>query len=379
MQAYAVLMLVAASIAVVAGVQDRTSAYPWIPTFPDSTAKFPAQDESNPPRRTQLLAESANEFGIDSNGAGVKIIRAPKFDHEVRMFDQDRECSAIYEVELDPVWTTQGNDIGMLPPHGKNMAEVLEGNVNFKDKIAQLQAKATWAKDWTKYPYPNDATKQAQAAAQYKPTALSEPRATPLGFKQDVMRYGHEICIRVKNVGRRWVEIMAQSSLPDQQICVSDWKKEHLGENPVQETCGNGALVMCRDSALEYPDTRDTSGRPSSSSPDQLLAGEDMTLKLFCKDSCDFDDMEIFWRITASNEEPKCQRFDNAGKCVEYTQPDAENWCMMREGDDFPSSLLQPYPENYVPPPVFELRSAGSAVVASVWLAALACILALVF
>eukprot|EP00051_Salpingoeca_urceolata_P011747 m.145980 g.145980 ORF g.145980 m.145980 type:complete len:109 (+) comp17236_c0_seq2:1110-1436(+) len=62
-----------------------------------------------------------------------------------------------------------------------------------------------------------------------------------------------------------------------------------------------------------------------------------------------------------------------------WQQPDAENWCGKRDGDDFPSSLLSPYSENYVEPPVFAQVSAASSVAVSVWMLALAAILACLF
>eukprot|EP00051_Salpingoeca_urceolata_P011752 m.146033 g.146033 ORF g.146033 m.146033 type:complete len:372 (+) comp17236_c0_seq6:229-1344(+) len=347
-------------------------AYPWIPTFPD--------DDKTPSGRTNLLRESQADFGIGSSGAGIDIIRPPKFPHEVREYAKDRECSAIYLVTLSSEWTTQGNDKGMLPPHGKNMVEIVRENaLNFRDD--GNRANGNWGKDWTSYPYPKDAAKQAQAAVEFKPSALTEARATPLGFKQDVMHYGHDICLRVRGVGRRWVEIMAQSSLPDQQICVSDWKKEDLGENPVQSTCGNGAVRMCRDSALEYADTREQPDQ-TNQLPVQEDLQDEMLLKIHCKDSCDFDDMEMFWRITASQLKATCDGVLSAdGKSCSgpWQQPDAENWCGKRDGDDFPSSLLSPYSENYVEPPVFAQVSAASSVAVSVWMLALAAILACLF
>ena len=75
-------------------------------------------------------------------------------------------------------------------------------------------------------------------------------------------------------------------------------------------------------------------------------------LMFYCKENCDATDMDFYWRIMSSHQTFATNDMQE--------KSDNEDWCMYRRGDDYPSSLLQPYPDNYQPPPVFE-GSTGSA------------------
>ena len=62
--------------------------------------------------------------------------------------------------------------------------------------------------DYSKYPYQNDAVKQALAASGMTVTALLDGTGTPIGFKMDVLRMYNSVCVRILNVKNRWVEVM---------------------------------------------------------------------------------------------------------------------------------------------------------------------------
>jgi hypothetical protein len=282
----------------------------------------------------------------------VVVNRAPVNEYELRSrFTTDMECTAIYTVNLEAQFTTQGNDLGMLAAHG--------ADTRIPNEDPRLQnfggiggLKPNIGTDWRGHPFPTDSVKQAAARAQQSVTALTEvTTATPWGFQRDMLHMYHAVCVNVRGVQGRWVEIMAESLQPDQQICVQDWKRPNLAENPLQSACGNGNLYVCRESANEIT----SSGTYK----------DEMAVKFFCQDSCDDPYFEFYWRITASQLKP-----------VEGVQPDGENWCGMRAGDDFPSSLLDPYPENYDEPPVFgRSRSSASTAVSSLLVAALVAVL----
>jgi len=260
----------------------------------------------------------------------------------------NEECTSIYTITLEPQWTTQANDIAHSPPHGKNTLGYgsIEPNrwVDWTVPITQIGA------DYTNQPFANNPDKQAQAKAKFSVTALTEPSATPLGFISATSRMYHSVCVRVRNVGRRWVELMVQTTNPNQQMCVPDWRPDNitesrpnLQENPFQESCGKGDLYVCR------------------SSPNQLISTgvweDKMNVKFYCRDSCDDPMFNFYFRITASQEIPKTTVNG------QWVQPDGEDWCMYRKSDDYPSTLLNPYPANYIPPVVFASSTSSASTI----------------
>lgn len=260
---------------------------------------------------------------------------------------EHRECTAIYTVNLEPGLTVQGNDIGMLPAQGvdttitpddpewENFRPWTEGNPH-----------RTFGENNERQPFRDNPSRQARAEDMNSVTALTEVDATPLGFQRDTLRMYHAVCVHVRGVYSRWVEIMAESLQPDQQICVRDWDRPDLAENVLQETCGNGNLYMCRDSTNNV--------KSDGTFEDK------MSVKFYCQDSCDDPDFEFYWRIVASQEKP--MRVRNPDTNREYwQQPDGENWCAHRKGDDFPSSLLKPYPVNYQEPVIFASTESASS------------------
>eukprot|EP00730_Choanoeca_flexa_P011846 TRINITY_DN2845_c0_g1_i1.p1 TRINITY_DN2845_c0_g1~~TRINITY_DN2845_c0_g1_i1.p1 ORF type:complete len:314 (+),score=78.51 TRINITY_DN2845_c0_g1_i1:98-1039(+) len=272
--------------------------------------------------------------------------------YEARTESDHQECTAIYNVKLEGRHTTQGNDLGMTATHGKD-TRISPSDPRYQN-FASAGINGPIGRDWRNYPFPNSVEKQAAAARRQSVTALTEDTATPMGFVRSVMYEYHSVCVNVEGVYNRWVEIMAESLKPDQQICVMDWKRPNLAENPLQMACGNGELYACRESANEV-----------IGAGNGFTYKDDMAVKFFCQDSCDDSEFEFYWRIVASQMKPAPGNNDIA---MDARQPDGENWCATREGDDYPSSLLQPYPDNYDAPAIFERsESSASSVVASVF------------
>lgn len=253
----------------------------------------------------------------------------------------DKICTAIYLINLRPEYTTQGNDIAMLQPHGKNTSGFGTLFPNWANTGIDV---TTVGADYTKFPFPTDVAKQSLAASMFSVTALTDPTGTPIGFKLDTMRMYYSVCVQVRGVTNRWIEIMAQTPQPDRKVCVSDWRPDNTGrtnlnQNPFQSSCGQGHLYTCRSSPNE-PNV------------------DNMNIR-FYGENTDDEQFSFYWRVVASQLPPVTSA---------NVQPDGETFCLYRKGDDYPSSLLQPYPQDYVPPPVFELStSAAMSLSVSVW------------
>ena len=175
-------------------------------------------------------------------------------------------------VNLDAQFAVQGGDLGMLPPMGKNTT-------------------AFGGQNYIGYPFPNDPVKQARAAAMNSVTALTESTggftnlndAYPLGFQTDTLRYDYYICVYVKNVYNRWVEIMVESD--DRSVCVSDWRKPPNAATPTTTSCGTSQLYVCRESGnmVQGSSWSDT-----------------MAVAFYCSGiGCESSDYNFKWRIMA--------------------------------------------------------------------------------
>ncbi len=176
-------------------------------------------------------------------------------------------------VDLQSKYTVQGSDLGMLPPMGKDTT-------------------AFGGSNYINFPFPRDAAKQANAVSRNSVTALTESTggrtelndAYPLGFHADVLEYEYSICVEVRNVYNRWIEIMAEA--PDRAVCVSDWKKTSTAANPTQTSCSTGMLYSCRESGNAI--------QPGGSFEDSV------NLRFYCTGAtCDSSDFAFRWRIVA--------------------------------------------------------------------------------
>lgn len=272
-----------------------------------------------------------------------QVIRAPMTGSEAMAQATDKICTAIYLITLQPQYTTQGNDLGMLQPHGINSTGYgalyplnwANSGVNINNVGA----------DYSKYPFPNDVAKQSLASSMFSVTALTDPTGTPIGFKMETMRMYYSVCVQVRGVFNRWVEIMAQTPQPDRKICVSDWKpdntvRSNMNANPFLTSCGQGHLYSCRGSPNEATSTG---------------FADTMNIR-FYGENTDDESYSFYWRVVASQLPPVPSPF----AANTYVQPDGEMFCLYRKGTDYPSSLLRPYPQDYVPPPVFELSTSSA-------------------
>ena len=252
------------------------------------------------------------------------------------------ECTSMFTVTPEARYSTQGNDLGMTETHGVDTRIPMSDPryANFND-VPGFGNSLRIGADYREYPI-NSNTDPSQAAAiralaraQASVPALLEEGATPHGFVRATAREYFAVCVTVKQTKNRWLEIMAESVQPDQQICVTDWNRPCLAENPCQEACGNGNLYACLESPVAQSASSNT----------------DVGYKFYCRDSCDDPDFEFYWRIVASQMQ-----------ATNGAQPDGENWCGMRDGDDYPSALLEPYPQRYDRPAVFAAFGQGASV-----------------
>lgn len=320
------------------------------------------------------------EYQYDSRTTiptGVRVLRPPLTPEQADECDpeQSPECSVIYEVNLSPEWTTgeNCNDLGMLPPHGRNQklcyARDKEGNsVNGLSQVENdfWYAKRGSLRDYTTHPFPDNPNKQSVAAGANAHTSLMEPTkncykqdtdwrgltddenpfnnkcAFPLGFMSDTIIKHKAICVKVKGAEGRWVEIMAASASGSNggSFCASDW-----GSAGEEQACTKeGDLYECREA-----------GRS------QVKEGSahEMHIKFQAFDNIDDAEMGIHWRIVASKL-PEGQ----TGKGKE--EKDAEDWCQFRDAADFPMSLMGAYPKNFAGNPVFDVEESSASGLASV-------------
>jgi hypothetical protein len=246
------------------------------------------------------------------------------------------ECTSIFSVDLEAQYSNQGNDISMTQTQGKDTRiPMTDPRYNNFNDLPGWGTTLVIGFDYRNFPFPNNTAVQAQAAAAYSVPSLTQPSGTPMGFVQATSRMYYSVCVNVIGTYGRWVEIMAEVLHSQQQICVSDWNRVQLNTNPWQETCGNGYVYECRESPMEVGENQNDA----------------VGFQFYCKEECDDASFNFYFRFSAS----QLPTADGAN------QPDAADWCMMRDGDDYPSSLLNPYPVNYVPPPVFGTSTGGAS------------------
>eukprot|EP00911_Craspedida_sp_UC1_P000258 UC1_evm1s197 len=255
-----------------------------------------------------------------------------------------QDCSSLYRVELSATYTSQGNDLGHSPVHGMdtkyedpdNMSEedfikksiVQDIKKSFGGEYSNLDAIGN---KWQNMPFSDNANKQAAAKAVQSKTALTEdpPKvvngnaagafednsgATPLGFIEARLHMYYGVCV---------------------------------------EACAQGELYQCRDGDIKLTGSRVQNGvqimqYPATGNVNDVnnkgrVGESNLFFKFYCRENCDDPDVKFRWRISAHQEKP--QSINNI-----FFQKDGEDWCASRKGDDFPSSLLDPYPVDYDEP-----------------------------
>lgn len=272
---------------------------------------------------------------------GMKVLRSPMGADRSNLCAASPECTAIYEVTLQQKFSSgppNCNDIGMLPAHGRDMREC--------EKIAPKLYSANSQKDFTSHPFPDDVVKQNSAARKNSHTALEEETkecwkddhcAFPLGFMSDAILKSKAVCVRVKGVQDKWVEIMASSRQGSDggSFCVKDWGKES------EQACTKeGDLYQCRESGNANFGTNNFE--------------DEMRIMFFAQDNIDDAHMNIHWRIAASNL-PK----------INNEEKDAEDWCQYRDASDYPLSLAGAYPFGFDGNPVFDKAEDSASTVTS--------------
>lgn len=304
------------------------------------------------------------------------VQRPPMSPEQASLCTNHPECTAMYRITLSPTYTSGApncNDLGMLPPHGRNQTDcktendvannliyngLTEKEVKFWEKVGGLE-------NYHKHPFPNNGIKQSVAKGANAETALMEESsncfdarghrdwggiwgssgqapapndncAFPLGFMSDTIVKNKAICVTVEGAEGRWVEIMASSRTGSDggSFCVSDWGPE--GEE--QACTKEGDLYECREA-----------GRSQSGN-----AKHEMKVKFQAFDNIDDAQMEIYWRIVASKL-PEGTTGDN-----DNTEKDAEDWCQYRDAADFPMSLMGAYPLEFGGNPVFDIDTSSA-------------------
>jgi len=334
----------------------------------------------------------------DSTIDTFRVIRPPLTTEQSNLCSpaNSPECSVIYEVTLTPEYTTgppNCNDLGMLPPHGRNQEICADPTKNqleeTESKYWENNARKSKLGDYTNHPFPNDPIKQSVAAGANAHTSLMEETANcfkmdskwlattddntnkrnedrpngelnrqcafPLGFASDTILKNKAVCVKVKGAEGRWVEIMAASAGGSSggSFCASDWGAE--GEE--QACTKEGDLYECREA-----------GRSQSGGSEH-----EMRVKFQAFDNIDDAHLGINWRIVAS-------KLPEGSTGVPGEEKDAEDWCQFRDAADYPMSLMGAYPKNFKGNPVFDIkRSSGAGLVpaAAAVLAAVGAALAL--
>lgn len=271
-----------------------------------------------------LTDQQALSAGASQNG-GIIVLRSPTQPSRISNCNYPK-CTAIYRVNLNAAYTTQCNDFGMVSPDGLNQTKC--NTVPIFQKAGMV--------DNTNSPHAKNPEYQDAAAALFSVTALTSPTATPLGFHADTLIEYYGVCVQVFGVSdpvvpNRWVEIMAQSKQQDRQFCVTDFDNPALHDNPIELSCGGGEIYTCRYNK----------GIPTGAVPYPPLK-----LMFHCQDSCEQTNVDFYWRIVSS--------WVASTDATQTENQDHEDWCKHRLGIDYPTSLLHPYPANYVPPPVFQ-------------------------
>jgi len=156
----------------------------------------------------------------------------------------------------------------------------------------------------------------------------------PAGFRPYILYQFNEppICITVPNSGDKKVEILIQSVVEDTRLCIHDASDIGYANNDVGnvDTCAMGNLYACFTAAeVDRNDTYD-----------------DFSFYVYCKESCETDDVDLWLRVRTSN-----QTWETGKSGVD---DDLEMWCEMEKGTVVTDSvgdehLYFTYPEDLIP------------------------------
>lgn len=285
-----------------------------------------------------------NDFiTYDGESTGVRVERHPVSPTVAHLCDADVECSAKYVLTLSGRYVTgeMCNDLGALPPHGVDQTKCTE-----TDSVVYP---ATQMDNYVGHPFPTDGVKQSVAREARSVTALTESGeectsskgngtnahcAFPLGFKSDIIVKNLGVCVEVRGVQDKWVEIMAQSKEGSNggSFCALNRNSQIDSESGCTV---NGDLIVRMDSGISDPD-------------------DTLKLMFVAQDNKDDSEIGILWRIVASHV--KSTNGEVAGE-----DKDAEDWTLYRSGGDYPAALMAITPENYSPDPVYEESTGSSA------------------
>jgi len=135
----------------------------------------------------------------------------------------------------------------------------------------------------------------------------------PAGFRSYTLVEFNEppVCMSVPNSGDKKVEILIETVVEDAHICIHDASDIGFANNDVGnvDTCGMGLLYACF-TAAEAEDDANTY--------------EDFSFYVYCKESCEASDVDIWLRVRTSTQTWQ------AGKTG--VDDDLEMWCEMEKG-----------------------------------------------
>lgn len=293
---------------------------------------------------TACSASSGEYITYDGDRTGIQVLRHPVSPEVAELCDTDVECGARYIAHLSFDFVTGGpncNDVAMLPPHGIDQREctAVDGTAYPTNKM----------KDLRRHPFPNNGVKQSLAMEAGSTTALLESGincrttagngdntqcAFPYGFKTDMIHKRLGICVEVRNVQDRWVEIKAepQPGSGGASFCVRDRNA------PIDQELGCTVAAGLHEI------------RESGNS----VGTDNMNVIFYAQDNTDDSEINIWWRITGSH--------------VVTSDPDptsgegeAENWSLHRSANDFPDSFGDRYAKTHQGFPVFQASTGSSA------------------
>jgi hypothetical protein len=383
-----------------------------------AAAALAASVSAQEPSYCKLNNRQPLHYNIPGRSSEIKsfqVIRPPLTAEQAEKCAPENypECTAIYEIHLTPEFTSgppNCNDIGMLPPHGRDQRVCADPKRNglspveskFWEDPTQWEPKDRNRRnvlvDFSKHPFPDNSIKQSVAAGANAHTALMEETkncfqsngdwrdinddnkagsrnqyrdqtkdrsggtnrqcAFPLGYMQDTIMKHKAVCVSIFGAEGRWVEIMAESAAGSNggSFCVSDWGPE--GE---EQACTQGGdLYECREAGRSQATTRMDGTKWESNwrwsdRKDWAKTQHQMRVKFQAFDNIDDAQMEFNWRIVASKLAE-----GTTGQSGE--EKDAEDWCQFRDPSQYPQEqLMGAYAKNFNGNPVFDVQTSSAS------------------